>query len=127
VEYNEQRLHGGCVVRSADNQIIAWKGIQMRRTATFVVAAICGLSLARAQDIAGLEDCSKTTGLDKRTGCFQSNVEYLNRAITKGILDLQQKLNAANAEIGKLKEALAAVQKKVDDLQNAAKKPESKH
>ena len=99
----------------------------MRRTATLILAATCGLSLARAQDIAGLEDCSKTTGLDKRTGCFQSNVEYLNRAITKGILDLQQKLSAANAEIGKLKEALAAVQKKVDDLQNAAKKPESKH
>ena len=98
----------------------------MRRTATLILAAICGLSLARAQDIAGLEDCSKTTGLDKRTGCFQSNVEYLNRAITKGILDLQQKLNAANVEIGNLKAALAALQKRIDDMQSAAKKPESK-
>jgi hypothetical protein len=40
--------------------------------------AVLGLSLivvsvdaGRAQDIAGIEDCTKTSGLDKRTGCLQ--------------------------------------------------------
>jgi uncharacterized protein (DUF302 family) len=35
---------------------------------------------AQAQDIAGMEDCTKTAGLDKRTGCFQSNVNFLHQA-----------------------------------------------
>jgi hypothetical protein len=29
-----------------------------------------------AQDIAGIEDCTKTSGLDKQTGCLQSNVNF---------------------------------------------------
>jgi hypothetical protein len=29
-----------------------------------------------AQDIAGIEDCTGTSGLDKRTGCLQSNMQF---------------------------------------------------
>ncbi len=42
-----------------------------------------GSEAARAQDIAGIEDCTRTSGLDKRTGCFQSNVNFLQRLVTK--------------------------------------------
>jgi ubiquinone biosynthesis protein UbiJ len=71
--------------------------------------------------------------LDRRTGCLQSNVEYLQQVIAKNALDAQQKLAAANRdiaaqkeagaaaarEIAALKDALAAVQGRLDQLQKA--------
>jgi hypothetical protein len=86
---------------------------------------------ARAQDIAGIEDCTKTSGLDKRTGCLQSNVNFLQRLVTKNALESFQKLSAANAEIVALKAAVSGLQKTVEQLQAAQKaagdkKPESK-
>ena len=44
---------------------------------------VVGFDLARAQDIAGIEDCTKAAGLDKRTGCLQSNVNFLQQLVTK--------------------------------------------
>ena len=100
--------------------------------------AVLGLSLilvaataAQAQDIAGIEDCTKTSGLDKRTGCLQSNVNFLQRLVTKNALESWQKLNAANAEIVALKATVSGLQKTVEQLQAAQKaagdkKPESK-
>jgi hypothetical protein len=60
-------------------------------------------SMRRAQDIAGIEDCTRTSGLDKRTGCLQSNVNYLQRLVTKNALDARHKLDEATAEIVALK------------------------
>jgi hypothetical protein len=86
---------------------------------------------AQAQDIAGMEDCTKTAGLDKRTGCFQSNVNFLHQLVIKNALDARQRLNAANNEIAALKAALASLQTTVEQLQAAQKaanekKPQSK-
>ena len=97
---------------------------------------VLGLSLiivaadaARAQDIAGIEDCTKTAGLDKRTGCFQSNINFLQRLVNKN--EASQKLSAADAEIVALKSAVTRLQKTVEQLQAAQKaagdkKPETK-
>ena len=120
----------------------------MHKLVIFVLAgAAFALHLAQAQDIAGMEDCTKTQGLDKRTGCFQSNVEYLHRTIAKNAADAHQKLTAASTEISALKKDAADLQKKLaaangdiaalrsmvarlqaslEQLQNAAKKPEAK-
>src|SRR5215510_6902577 len=92
---------------------------------------IVGVDGARAQDIAGIEDCTKTSGLDKRTGCFQSNINFLQRLVTKNALETWQKLNAADAEIAALKSAVTRLQKTVEQLQAAQKaagdkKPETK-
>ena len=103
-----------------------------------VRVAVLSLSLivvaatdAQAQDIAGIEDCTKTSGLDKRTGCLQSNVNFLQRLVTKNALESFQKLSAANAEIVALKAAVSGLQKTVEQLQAAQKaagdkKPETK-
>jgi peptidoglycan hydrolase CwlO-like protein len=113
----------------------------MFRLAAFALgAALLGLEPTLAQDIAGIEDCTKTSGLDKRTGCFQSNVEFLHRLITKSTADAQQKLSAANAEIGQLKRDVAGLradvaslqtnvsklQTSIDQLHQASKKPDAK-
>jgi peptidoglycan hydrolase CwlO-like protein len=106
--------------------------------AILVAAMVIGFDPAPAQDITGMEDCTKTAGLDKRTGCFQSNVEFLHKLIVKNSTDLQQKLSAAHAEIGQLKRAVAGLQTNVatlqtnltnlqtsiEQLQQAAKKPD---
>ncbi len=101
------------------------------------IAALClglivvGFDLGQAQDIAGIEDCTKTTGLDKRTGCLQSNVNVLQQLITKNALDARQRLNAANNEITALKGVVMSLQTSVEQLQAAQKaatdkKPETK-
>jgi outer membrane murein-binding lipoprotein Lpp len=92
---------------------------------------VVGVDATRAQDIAGVEDCTKTAGLDKRTGCFQSNINFLQRLVTKNALEAWQRLNTANAEIAALKSAVAGLQKSVEQLQSAQKaagdrKPEAK-
>ena len=92
---------------------------------------VIAAAAAQAQDIAGIEDCTKTSGLDKRTGCLQSNVNFLQRLVTKNALESFQKLSAANAEIVALKAAVSGLQKTVEQLQAAQKaagdkKPESK-
>jgi chromosome segregation ATPase len=90
-------------------------------------------SPAAAQDVQGIELCTRESRLDRRTGCLQSNVEYLQQVIAKNALDAQQKLAAASREIAAqkeasaaaareiaaLKDALAAVQARLDQLQKA--------
>jgi hypothetical protein len=82
---------------------------------------VVGSDAAIAQDIAGIEDCTKTTGLDKRTGCLQSNVNVLQQLITKNALDARQRLNAANNEIIALKGVVTSLQTSVEQLQAAQK------
>jgi hypothetical protein len=60
---------------------------------------VVGVDTGWAQDIAGIEDCTKTSGLDKRTGCLQSNVNFLQRLVTKNALDAQNKLDKVAAEL----------------------------
>ena len=79
----------------------------------------------RAQDVPGIELCTHETRMDKRTGCLQSNIDYLHQLIAKNAADAQQRLSAATNEIGALKAALASLQASVDKLQAAAKKPET--
>src|SRR6516162_10944747 len=56
---------------------------------------VIGVDAGCAQDIAGIEDCTKTSGLDKRTGCLQSNVNFLHRLVIKNALDTRQKSDVA--------------------------------
>src|SRR5262249_53913965 len=104
----------------------------------YVGLMVGGCGLAAAQDIAGIEDCTKTSGLDKRTGCLQSNVNFLQQLATKNPLDARQRRRAGGAEIAARKTeiaarkaALASQQASVEQLKAALKaaaekKPEGK-
>ena len=92
---------------------------------------VVGVEAGCAQDTAGIEDCTKTSGLDKRTGCLQSNVNFLQRLVTKNARDARDKLDDAAFEIAALKGVVSRLQKTVEQLQAAQKaagdkKPESK-
>jgi hypothetical protein len=80
-----------------------------------------GSDLAEAQDIAGIEDCTKAAGLDKRTGCLQSNVNFLQQLVTKNALEARQRLNAANSEVAALKSVVNNLRTSLEQLQAAQK------
>jgi hypothetical protein len=77
---------------------------------------------ATAQDVPGIEICTVEKTMERRTSCLQSNVDFLQKTMTKLAGDHQQKLDAANAQIGALRATVASLQKVVDDLQSAQKK-----
>jgi TolA-binding protein len=76
----------------------------------------------RAQDVPGIEICTVEKTMERRTSCLQSNVDFLQKTITKLGADHQQKLDAANRQIESLKGSVASLQKILDDLQAAQKK-----
>src|SRR3982074_898469 len=83
-----------------------------------VVLAHCMLwcTGARAQDVPGIEICTVEKTMERRTSCLQSNVDFLQKTITKLAADHQQKIDAANRQIEGLKSAAASLQKTVDEL-----------
>jgi prefoldin subunit 5 len=89
-----------------------------------LVVAPCWLGGGRAaaQDVPGIEICTVEKTMERRTSCLQSNVDFLQKTVTKLAADHQQKLDAAGRQIEALKAAVASLQKTVDDLQAAAKK-----
>ncbi|MDN4985027.1 hypothetical protein KUL72_09530 [Bradyrhizobium arachidis] len=76
----------------------------------------------RAQDVPGIEICTVEKTMERRTSCLQSNVDFLQKTITKLNLDHQQKLDAAIRQIDALKVALTSLQKTIGDLQAAQAK-----
>jgi septal ring factor EnvC (AmiA/AmiB activator) len=74
---------------------------------------------AAAQDIPGIELCTREQRMDRRTGCLQSNVEYLQQVIAKNSLDAQQRLAAANREIAAQRDQLAAANREIAALKDA--------
>lgn len=82
-----------------------------------VVLAACGAAFA--QDIPGIENCSAEKSMERRTGCLQSNIDYLKRTTTQAALDHQQKLDAANRAILALQAQLKTLQETVAALSKA--------
>ena len=77
---------------------------------------------AGAQDVPGIEICTVEKTMERRTSCLQSNVDFLQKTITRLGLDHQQKLDAANRQIEGLKGTVIGLQKTVEELQAAQKK-----
>jgi hypothetical protein len=96
----------------------------MRMPVLLAATMLVGATVASAQDIAGVEDCTKTSGLDRRTGCLQANVNFLQRTMTRNALEAHRRLQAAEAEIAALKASVAALRKQVEDLQAAKAAPD---
>ena len=77
---------------------------------------------AAAQDVPGIEICTVEKTMERRTSCLQSNIDFLQKTITKLAADHQQKLDAANRQLESVKSTVASLQKIVDELQVAQKK-----
>jgi TolA-binding protein len=94
---------------------------------TFLAFALLTASLpatVHAQDVPGIEICTVEKTMERRTSCLQSNVDFLQKTITKLTTDHLQKLDAANRQIEVLKGAVIGLQKVVSDMQSAQKAAE---
>jgi hypothetical protein len=72
---------------------------------------------AAAQDIRGLEVCTAEKAMERRTGCLQSNVEFLQQALAKQARDTQAKIDAANKDAAAQKAEVVAIKMAVEKLQ----------
>ena len=89
------------------------------------VLLLMTLGSALAQDIRGLEVCTAEKQLERRTGCLQSNIEFLQQALARLTRETNEKLAAAardlaaaRAEIGALKSALAKLDGELAQLKS---------
>jgi hypothetical protein len=87
-----------------------------------IVIIVLAHPAARAQDIPGIEICTAEKTMERRTSCLQSNVDFLQKTITKLQLDHQQKLDAASRQIEALKTYALAQQKSIEELKAAQAK-----
>ena len=92
---------------------------RIKLIATLLIAAFP--AYAHAQDVPGIEICTVEKTMERRTSCLQSNVDFLQKTITKLATDNQQKVDAANRQIEALKSAVVGLQKMVVELQAAQK------
>src|SRR5215471_8578407 len=74
---------------------------------------------AQAQDVPGIEICTVEKTMERRTSCLQSNVDFLQKTITKLSLDNQRRIDAANRQIDSLKATVASLEKIVDEQKKA--------
>ena len=91
--------------------------------ALFVIVS----SAAQAQDIRGLEVCTAEKAMERRTSCLQSNVEFLQQALTKQARETKARLDAADREAAARKAEIAALKAEIAALRTAVaemKKPE---
>jgi cell division protein FtsB len=103
----------------------------MGRRSLIILQVLAVVVPAAGQDIRGMEDCTAEKTMERRTGCLQSNVDFLQQTLarhrreTRASLDAMSREAAAQkAEIAMLKAALATLQQELADLKKA--KPDRK-
>jgi len=72
-----------------------------------------------AQDVPGIEICTVEKTMERRTSCLQSNVDFLQKTITKLSLDNQRRIDAASRQIDSLKATVASLEKIVEEQKKA--------
>jgi septal ring factor EnvC (AmiA/AmiB activator) len=108
----------------------------------FAFAALCYapglLGHAFAQDVPGIENCMAEKQIERRTGCLQSNINFLKVQITtevgKARAEAQAKLDDAVKQIDALKLQVVGLQAQLKQVQadladvkaKASPKPPSK-
>ena len=65
------------------------------------------LSPATAQDIRGLEVCTAEKRMERRTGCLQANVEFLQQALTRLARETHDKIDAAGRDLAAARDEIA--------------------
>ena len=90
----------------------------MRRWSYCCTTVLLGLTAARAaaQDIPGLEGCMAEKQIERRTGCLQSNDEYLQRTLFKLRSDMQARLAASGRDLTAAQAEIAALKLAIEKL-----------
>jgi hypothetical protein len=74
---------------------------------------------ALGQDVPGIEICTVEKTWERRTSCLQSNVDFLQKTMTKLSIDNQRRVDAANRQVESLKAGVASLEKLVEEQKKA--------
>jgi chromosome segregation ATPase len=75
-------------------------------------------SPATAQDRPGLETCTAERQMDRRTGCLQSNDDFLQQTIAKLARETQARLAASGRELAAARAEIATLKSALEKLNN---------
>ncbi len=94
-----------------------WPAVmQFLRPAGVLLLAGGLLTPAAAQDIQGMEVCTAEKQMERRTGCLQANVEFLQRALSKLTRETQDKIAAVDRELTAARNEIATLKIAVEKL-----------
>ena len=90
----------------------------MGRSLRFAVMMLLALMSPRAtaQDIPGLEACTAEKQMERRTGCLQSNDDFLQRTLSKLSRETQAKIAASDRDLAAARAEIAALKSAVEKL-----------
>jgi hypothetical protein len=71
---------------------------------------------AMAQDIPGLEACTAEKQMERRTGCLQSNDDFLQRTLSKLSRETQAKIAASDRDLAAAKAEIIALKSAMEKL-----------
>lgn len=83
-----------------------------------MVAGVAGNG-ARAQDVPGIEICTAEKTMERRTGCLQSNINFLQDKLGKQALDYQKRLDAVTRQVQALSATVVELTRSVESLRQA--------
>ena len=90
----------------------------MGRSLRFAVMMLPALLSPRAtaQDIPGLEACTAEKQMERRTGCLQSNDDFLQRTLSKLSRETQAKLAASDRDLAAARAEIAILKSAMEKL-----------
>ena len=90
----------------------------MRRSLCFAAITLLALMSpsASAQDIPGLEACTAEKQMERRTGCLQSNDDFLQRTLSKLSRETQAKIAASDRALAAAKAEIVALKSAMEKL-----------
>ena len=92
------------------------------RPAPFLLPAAVLLTIlvssAGAQDIRGMEVCTAETKMERRTGCLQANVDFLQQELNKLARETQDKIAAAARDLAAARAEIATLRSTVEKLKS---------
>ncbi|MBX9840524.1 MAG: hypothetical protein K2Z80_01820 [Xanthobacteraceae bacterium] len=84
----------------------------------FVLVSALMSSPATAQDVPGLETCTAEKQMERRTGCLQSNDDFLAQTLSKLSRETQARLTAAGRELAAARAEIATLKSALERLNN---------
>jgi septal ring factor EnvC (AmiA/AmiB activator) len=71
---------------------------------------------AAAQDVRGLEVCTAEKQMERRTGCLQANIEFLQQALAKLARETQDRLAATGRDLAAARAEISAARTEITAL-----------
>jgi hypothetical protein len=85
------------------------------RCAMMILLALTS-SPATAQDVPGLETCTAEKQMERRTGCLQSNDDFLAQTLSKLSRETQARLAASGRELAAARAEIATLKSAMEKL-----------